>query len=208
VSPSAELAAFAGIMLLGQFSPGPDMLLLTRTALADGGRAGVRTAFGIGTGLAVHAALAVLGMAWFLERFPLFGQLLRWAAAAYLLGLSWKLLSACVAALSPVAASVDKAPRISGGFYVRGLWCNLLNPKVMVFLAAVTAPFLRGNHPPSRPFALWLIIVIQGAGLWALWAIVLQWRPLRDGYRQAQPVIDGVFGLVLLALSAMLMIGK
>ncbi len=207
MSPAAELAAFAGIMLIGQFSPGPDMLLLTRTALADGAQAGVKTALGIATGLAIHAALAVLGLAWMLETFPLFGQIMRWAAAAYLLWLAWKLLSACVKAFSANAGENVTTP-FAGSYYQRGLWCNLLNPKVVVFLAAVTAPFLRGDPSSSRPLALWLIIVIQGGALWSLWAFVLQWRPLRDGYRKSQPLIDGVFGLVLLALAAMLMIGK
>jgi len=187
-------------MLLGQFSPGPDMLLLTRTALADGGKAGVRTALGIATGLAVHAGLAVLGLAWLIERFPLFGQFLRWGAAAYLLWLSWKLLASCVAVFSKGTARVDKELGPTGNSYLRGLWCNLLNPKVMVFLAAVTAPFLRAEHSPGRPLALWLIIVLQGGALWSLWALVLQWSPLREGYRRSQPVIDGAFGLVLLGL--------
>ena len=207
MSPAAELAAFAGIMLLGQFSPGPDMLLLTRTALADGASAGVRTALGIATGLAIHAALAVLGLAWLLERSPLFGQLMRWAAAAYLLWLAWKLLSACVKAFSGNEGEKITTP-FMGSHYQRGLWCNLLNPKVVVFLAAVTAPFLHGDASPARPLALWLIIVGQGGALWSLWALVLQWRPLRDGYRKAQPLIDAAFGLVLLFLSVILLIPK
>ena len=194
-------------MLLGQFSPGPDMLLLTRTALADGARAGVKTALGIATGLALHAALAVLGLAWLLEKFPLFGQLMRWAAAAYLLWLAWKLLTACAKTFSKNEGENVTNP-FAGSYYQRGLWCNLLNPKVVVFLAAVTAPFLRGDSSSARPLALWLIIVIQGGGLWSIWAIVLQWRPLRDGYRKSQPLIDGAFGLVLLLLAVMLMMKK
>ncbi len=55
MSPPLELLAFAGVMALGQFSPGPDMILLTRTALRSGARAGVEMALGIACGLAVHA---------------------------------------------------------------------------------------------------------------------------------------------------------
>jgi threonine efflux protein len=207
VSPDIELAAFAGILLLGQFSPGPDMLLITRTALADGAKAGVKTALGIASGLALHAALAVLGLAWLLERFPLLRQLMHWGAAVYLLWLAWKLLSACVMAIFS-KKSAEPMVLYTGSYYLRGLWCNLLNPKAVVFLAAVTAPFLRVDHSSGRPLALWLIIVIQGGALWSLWAVVLQWRPLRNGYRKAQPLIDGAFGIVLLVLAAMLMIGK
>ena len=49
-----ELWAFALLIAIGQFSPGPDMLLLTRTALAEGSKAGWLMVFGIVTGLAFH----------------------------------------------------------------------------------------------------------------------------------------------------------
>jgi threonine/homoserine/homoserine lactone efflux protein len=38
MTAAAELLMFAGVMVLGQFSPGPDMLLLTRTELRKGAR--------------------------------------------------------------------------------------------------------------------------------------------------------------------------
>ena len=63
MSPAVELAAFAGLMALGQFSPGPDMILLTRTALAEGAKAGAIMALGIASGLLVHASIAVAGLA-------------------------------------------------------------------------------------------------------------------------------------------------
>ncbi|MFT7172451.1 MAG: threonine efflux protein, partial [Paracoccaceae bacterium] len=59
----AELLAFAVVMVIGQFSPGPDMLLLTRTSLAEGLKAGWLMVLGIVTGLAFHATLAIGGMA-------------------------------------------------------------------------------------------------------------------------------------------------
>ncbi|MDB4301874.1 LysE family transporter, partial [Akkermansiaceae bacterium] len=65
---TAELWAFALVMAIGQFSPGPDMLLLTRTALAEGLRAGWLMVAGIVTGLAFHATLAIGGMAVLLAR--------------------------------------------------------------------------------------------------------------------------------------------
>ena len=60
---TGELLVFAGLIVLGQFSPGPDMVLLTRTALREGAGAGVRMALGISCGLAVHATIAVAGVA-------------------------------------------------------------------------------------------------------------------------------------------------
>ncbi len=55
----AELAVLMGVLALGQSSPGPDLLLVTRTAVARGRAAGWWTALGISTGLCVYAALAM-----------------------------------------------------------------------------------------------------------------------------------------------------
>ena len=91
--------------------------------------------------------------------------------------------------------------------FVRGLLCNLLNPKAALFLAAACAPFLTGERPQWWPFALWGIIVGQGLGLWSLWVLLLQWTPLRLRYERCSGLIDGIFGLVLAALAIRLMCG-
>ncbi|MDA0767502.1 MAG: LysE family transporter, partial [Verrucomicrobia bacterium] len=88
----AELWVFAGIMALGQFSPGPDMLLLTRTALAKGRAAGWWTALGISTGLCLHAGVAIGGMAYLVSQGGRVELVLRWAAAGYLGWLGVRLL--------------------------------------------------------------------------------------------------------------------
>jgi threonine efflux protein len=202
-----DLLAFAGIMALGQFSPGPDMLLLTRTSLAEGGKAGVATALGIATGLCVHGALAIGGMAVALEQSPVARRFLMWVAGAYLLWLGYKLLVACWQAHAHRSGPLVAGPALRGSAYLRGLWCNLLNPKALIFLAAVITPFLRGEHSWGWLLALWSIVAIQSGILWALWAVVLQWRPLRRSYEKAQPVIDGLFGVGLVLLAVKLAIG-
>ena len=87
-----ELGMFAGLIILGQFSPGPDMLLLTRTALREGSRAGVAMALGIASGLAVHATVAVVGVAVVLQRHHTLKLALQWVAAGYLLWQAYGLL--------------------------------------------------------------------------------------------------------------------
>jgi threonine/homoserine/homoserine lactone efflux protein len=208
VSELLNLAAFAGVMALGQFSPGPDMLLLTRTSLADGARAGALMACGIATGLAVHSALAVAGLALAFERMPALRRAVAWVAAAYLGWLAWQLLTASLGAkpAGPAVAAAAPAPRTHP--YVRGLICNLLNPKAVLFLAAVCAPFLQGAHPGWWPAALWAVVVFQGGLLWALWARLLQWPPLRTRYQRSARKIDAAFGIALAALALKLLVTR
>ena len=202
-----DLLAFAGVMALGQFSPGPDMILLTRTALKTGARAGVEMALGIACGLTVHATLAVAGLSLVLERVPLLWELMRWVAAGYLLWLGYRMLAGIfVKWYSGVVVETNVEVSWRRPF-LRGLFCNLLNPKAALFLAAVSAPFLRGERPGWWAFAIWGIVVGQGFVLWSLWAWLLQWRPLRQAYERSEHWIDGAFGVALVALAIRLMIG-
>jgi threonine efflux protein len=206
VSELRDLAMFAGVMALGQFSPGPDMILLTRTALAEGAKAGAIMALGIATGLVIHTSVAVAGMAVAFERSPVLRKGVAWVAAAYLCWLSWCLLRAAV---SPSVTPADPAAPSSGSGspYLKGFACNLFNPKVVIFIAAICAPFLRGEHPGWWPYALIGVVVVQGAALWALWARLLQWSPLRRRYEGSARWIDGAFGVALAALAIKLVLG-
>lgn len=204
---NADLFVFAGVMALAQFSPGPDMILLTRTALAGGARAGVQMALGIASGLALHTAAAVGGLALVIERFPRLWHLLRWVGAVYLLWLAWKISQEIFAANRSSGPRQEMAAPPIHTPFVRGLLCNLLNPKVVLVLAAVCAPFLKGPRPDWWPIALWGIVVAQGCLLWSLWARLLQWRSLRERYQRAQRWIDGAFALALVALAVGLAVG-
>ncbi len=194
-------------MALGQFSPGPDMILLTRTALAKGRAAGWWTALGISTGLCLHAGVAIGGMAYLVSQGGWVEKGLRWAAAGYL---GWLGLRLCRAAFVAIYSGIKfeaAEPAAGRSFYVRGLLCNLLNPKVLLFFAGVVAPFLRGDRPEWWPYALWVILVGQGLLLWGAWVCVLQWGPIRGRYEKAAGWIDGVFGVGLIVLAVVLVVG-
>lgn len=193
-----ELLAFAVVMVIGQFSPGPDMLLLTRTSLAEGLKAGWLMVTGIVTGLAFHATLAIGGMAVLIAKGGPLAQVMYWAAAAYLIWLAFGLLKKPSEA-GEVATS-KRSP------YLRGLFCNLLNPKVLVFFASVVAPFLSGDHPGWWPVALWILIVGEGLFFWCLWVWLLQTRRVREAYQRAGRFLDLLFALALVCLAVNLIL--
>ncbi len=195
---TGELWAFAVVMLIGQFSPGPDMLLLTRTSLAEGLKAGCLMASGIATGLVLHSTLAISGVAAVFARGGAVTEFMKWLLAGYLLWLAYGLLQK--------PGTADQVAVSKRSPYLRGLLCNLLNPKAFVFLASVVAPFLTGRHPDWWPFALAVVVVGQSLVFWCLWVWLLQHEKLRKGYLRAGPVIDGVFALALIGLAIHLLV--
>jgi threonine/homoserine/homoserine lactone efflux protein len=205
MSVTGDLLAFAGVMALGQFSPGPDMLLLTRTSLAQGRTAGWWTTAGITTGLCVHAAIAIVFTRWLVENGGPLASGMKWAAAIYLTWLGVLLLRGVYAALGR-ERQVQALALGGHSTYVRGLLCNLLNPKAVLFFMAVIAKFVGDDRPAWWSAALWGIIVGQGMILWGAYVWFLQYPPFQRGYRRAGPWIDAAFGIGLLTIAVLLIV--
>ncbi|MFD2157617.1 LysE family transporter [Rubritalea tangerina] len=193
-------------MGLGQFSPGPDMVLLTRTALSEGKSAGLMTALGIACGLVVHGGIAVAGVATLMAESGVLSLVLGSLAAIYLSylgvsllrhslvekGLEWNAGSACGLGV--------------WGHWRRGFLCNLLNPKVMVFLAGVVTPFLALNEGGWWPWVLWTSIWVEGLILWSFWVLLLQWDWVQSWYNKVAKWVDMMFGLALIAMAVVLLV--
>lgn len=202
-----EWLVFAGVMALGQFSPGPDMVLLTRTALASGRTAGCWTAVGIACGLAIHAAIAVTGISALYRRGGELVIVMKYAAALYLTWFAYQLIRSGLRS-SPLLAGHSRGEGESVYLsWKRGFFCNLLNPKVAVFLAGVTAPFLAIQKSPDHwSLILWATIVFEGVILWCVWVFVLQIPVIRERYLRVAHWFDLAFGVILLGLALMLIL--
>ncbi len=207
-----EWISFVIVMALGQFSPGPDMILLTRVALSDGYKSGCATATGIATGLTIHAGVAIFFVDLLTSQAsqPIL-LVIYLLAVIYLLWLAWGLLSsAFIEIYSGVKldwSTTIKSEKTLNLFdhYRRGLLCNLLNPKVAIFLAGVVLPFqqLASNSTPWS-IILWLTIVLEGLILWCLWVKLLQNPKIQRWYSQKFYIIDGIFGIALIALTILI----
>lgn len=175
---------------------------------ASGGRAGTWIAAGIACGLVLHATVAMSGATLLLAGASLLARCLRAAAALYL---GWLALQLLRAAWRPMPEDEPGVTAVTHGegmvFWRRGFFCNVLNPKVALFFAAMAAPFLAPGHPAWWPLALGGVIVVEGFTLWIAWAWALQWPPLKRGYRSAARWIDALFGLALLVLAVRLLGG-
>lgn len=200
-----EWFSFAVIMAIGQFSPGPDMILLTRVALANGRAAGWATAVGIACGLAIHAALAVAGLAVLLEEFTVLEMTLSIVAACYLLWLAWCLWQGTRSGEAVVLEEGQKREISLVQHWRRGFFCNVLNPKVAIFLAGVTLPFAKLDTSTWWQLTLWLTIVFEGVILWCLWVVALQQRVVRKWYAKLAVWIDLAFALLLVILAGVLL---
>lgn len=109
-------------------SPGADTTLVVRNVLRGGRHDGVVTAFGICSGLFLHAILSALGVSIILMPSAMAFHWVKIAGACYLVWLGVQSLRGAVRRALMVTAPVP-----SERCFLEGLLSNVLNPEVAVF---------------------------------------------------------------------------
>jgi len=123
--------------------PGPTVSVIVANSLRHGTRAGLLNVAGTQLGLALMMATLVVGLASVIAAMGWIFDWLRYAGAAYLVWLGWKLLRAPEAFAEARAASTPK-----GGFFLQGFLVMMANPKALLFFGAFIPQFVdpRGNY--------------------------------------------------------------
>jgi threonine/homoserine/homoserine lactone efflux protein len=194
--------AFVGVAAGTVLLPGPDMLVVLRTALAAGTRAGVWAALGSGAGNLLWGTATVLGVTAVLAASPAAFAALKLAGAAYLAWLGAQ--SPCAALRGDLLADPDPAePAPSAGrAFRRGLASDLANVKVGLFWTALVPQFLlpgAGALPAAAMVLTMALLVFAGMGVFALVAGRLRpalTRPL------ASRLVNALVGVLLVTLAA------
>lgn len=188
-------------MLLGQFSPGPDFLLILKNALNHGRKAAFFSAAGISLGLIIHTTLAIAGLGFLFNSSATLGQALRYAGAAYLVFLAIRLFisTRSLAYSAPSSQAYRQSPLPSLAAFRQGFLTNLLNPKVAIFISAMLARFLEPESTFVEKSIYGTIIVVQGAVFWALFANILQAAVIRNAFLRHQRRLNIGFAVLLIA---------
>lgn len=157
---ASVLIAFAAAAVLLTIAPGMDNALVLRTAAVEGRREAFAAALGISIGCLGWALITAVGLGALLAASEVAYTILKWAGAAYLVYLGVRLLLKPREAFEALVEA-DSAHR-AGGAFLRGLFTNLLNPKVGVFYVSFLPQFI----PADAPVGIWT------AGLGAVHALV------------------------------------
>ena len=125
----ADYGAFVVAIIVFLAIPGPGNLALLAATGKGGVRGGLAATLGVIAGDQVLLWLAVAGLSALLLSYPSFYGSLKWAGAAYLIGLGYSLFNA-----KPGSAPVLEMK--SDRFFRQGLLITVLNPKAVVFYMA------------------------------------------------------------------------
>jgi len=122
-------------------APGPSVLFTIARAISWGRAAAVATVIGNASGMFLVSLLVAVGLGPLLQASKLFYNGVQWAGGAYLIYLGY----AAIAASKVDAHGMQKTQGVKPAFVTsikNGFWVGVLNPKSVVFFAAILPQFV------------------------------------------------------------------
>lgn len=126
--------------LLLNITPGNDTIFILSRSMAQGKKAGIMSVLGIATGSLIHTTLAAFGLSIIIAKSILVFNIIKYAGAAYLLYIGYKMLTD--------KKQLDTETAIEGNtidlkkIYRDGVITNVLNPKVALFFISFLPQFI------------------------------------------------------------------
>jgi threonine/homoserine/homoserine lactone efflux protein len=135
----AGLLVFATALFIAAASPGPGIAAIVARVLGRGPRGAVAFSIGVALGDIVWLTCAIVGLAAVAQAFHEVFLAIKYAGAAYLLFIAYKLWTSPAAALDTRSDTAAESPV---KLLLGGLAVTLGNPKVIVFYLALLPTIL------------------------------------------------------------------
>ena len=201
-------------LFAGAASPGPSVALVIRTSLVYGRSGGVLVGLAHGLGVWLYALAVVLGVATLLVGNPWLLSSIQIAGIVFLayLGLvmlrgGWVAMRATEPQEQVPVASSDIQKRSSISYLRDGFLIVFLNPKIVVFFMAIFSQFLNAEQTLATQLAAASLAGIIDAIWYVLVALLMSSAVIADRLQRYSGPIDILFGLLLLAVASVILIG-
>ena len=207
MTTAQALIAFVAAASILVVTPGLDVALVLRSAVAGGPRPAAFVSAGIALGCLVWGLAVSVGLGALLAASELAFTIVRWAGAAYLFYLGVRLITRPRRRFD---AAADGSPHCTPQQSFRhGLLTNILNPKVGVFYLTLLPQFIpTGVNVAAFSFLLTAIHTLLGL----LWFAVLIAATLPMSWILTRPRVvqftDRMTGAVMVLFGAKLLLSK
>lgn len=195
-----ETFLLTGILL--NITPGNDTIFILSSSIAQGRKAGIISALGIGTGCLVHTLLAAFGLSVVIAKSMLLFNIIKYAGAVYLVYMGYKMLTDKSGFTGGVIHNTELTARYFK-IYRDAILTNLLNPKVALFFIAFLPQFIEpGMKNTIAPFLILGITFIITGTTWCLMLAVFAatlFSKLKTNTKAAR-IINAVCGCTLVGL--------
>jgi threonine/homoserine/homoserine lactone efflux protein len=205
-----EVSAIAGVLValtVGVISPGPSFVMIARTAVSSSRVNGLAAAVGMGSGGALFAWAALLGLQAVLSAVPPLYMVLKVAGGFYLAYIGFRIWSGAKQSLVVQNDASGRTASLPKSFSL-GFVTQISNPKTAIVYASVFAAFLPANTSLGFNLALVTIAFAIEASWYSIVALGLSSERPRRAYLRYKALVDRVSGGIMLVLGLKLVLSS
>ena len=190
---------FATICIVGAMSPGPSMALIIRNSIKYGRLSGILSSVGHAIGIGIYAGVSVAGLQIILINNIFLFNTIQFCGSVFLLVLGILFLRDTGQKLS----IQDKQKSVNS--FMQGFAISILNPKILIWFAAIFSQFIEIS---STNFIKLKMVLIASSidGLWyIILTIIVTGFGLKQFLENNTKIIQNISGTVLIFISIIIL---
>ena len=191
---------FAAVCIAGAMSPGPSLALVIRNSTKFSRIAGLMTAVGHGLGMAIYAVFAVTGLVIVITTNVYLFQLIQILGICFLLyfGIQFILQKSNEIIIDDNQKNINS--------FIQGFSISILNPKILIWFAAIFSQFVSVNGTFTSNSILVLTASIIDCIWYVIVALVVTSYGLNNFFQKRIDIIQKVSGFILVLIGIILII--
>jgi len=136
--------SFLGASILLTLMPGPDNIFVLTESLTKGQRNGILISVGLGMGVLIHTLAAATGLSIIIQKSAMAFSIIKYLGALYLFYLAFQAFKEKPLTLH-FESEANKEKQGAVSLIRKGIFMNVLNPKVSLFFIAFLPQFISTN---------------------------------------------------------------
>ena len=190
---------FAAICLIGAMSPGPSMALIIRNSIKYGRISGILFSLSHAIGIGIYATVSVLGLQFILINNLFLFNAIQFCGSVFLLILGMLFLRDTAHNLS-----LENEQKNVNSF-MQGFAISILNPKILIWFAAIFSQFIEISSTNFVKLAM-VLIASSIDGLWyIILTIVVTGFGLKQFLEHNTNIIQKISGVILISISIIIL---
>jgi len=181
---------------VAQLSPGPDILLIAKSAASTTRQNALKVIAGISAGIVVWVVLTLAGFTVLIGQFPWIQQALMLLGGMFLAKMGWAMLKGGVHSFKNGHQTDDdtNGQVQAKNYFMLGLWTNLSSPKTLIYFSSVFSLALSSSASDYLKAQLAVIIPLQTFITFTLLMLLISQPKIKILYQRSGSYIDMMSG--------------
>ena len=186
---------------VAQLSPGPDVLLIAKSAASTTRANALKVIAGISIGIVLWVILTLAGFTVLVAQFPWIQQVLMLVGGAFLAKMGWAMLKGGISAYQQRQngeTEIHSVETAAKSYFLLGLFTNLSNPKTLIYFSSVFSLALTSSASEYLKLQLAILIPLQTFLTFAALMWLISQPKMKQYYQRSGMYIDMLSGILFL----------